>query len=69
METNPPSNLEFAGLIPGLAQRVSDLALLRLWCRPVATAPIQPPVWELPYATGTALKKEKNYLCITCIRA
>ena len=32
-----------------------DLALLWLWCRPVATAPIQPLAWELPYAMGTPL--------------
>ena len=25
----------------------SDLALLWLWCRPVATAPIRPLAWEL----------------------
>ena len=44
------------GLIPGLAQWVKDLALLWLWCRPVATAPIGALAWELPYAIGTALK-------------
>ena len=54
--TNPTRNHEVAGLIPGLAHWVkdlglpvscgvgrrcgSDLALLWLWCRPVATAPI-----------------------------
>ena len=32
----------------------SDLALLWLWCRPVATAPIQPLAWEPPYAAGAA---------------
>ena len=36
----------------------SDLALLRLWCRPVATAPIRPLAWEPPYATSAALKKK-----------
>ena len=35
---NPTSIHEDADLIPGLAQRVKDLALLWLWCRPVATA-------------------------------
>ena len=44
----------------------SDLVLLRLWCRPVATAPIWPLAWELPYAEGVALKrqrkKEKNII-------
>ena len=32
----------------------SDLALLWLWCRPVAAAPIQPLAWEPPYAAGAA---------------
>ena len=31
--------------------------LLWLWCRPPATAPIQPLAWELPYALGVALKR------------
>ena len=30
------------------------LELLRLWYRPVATAPIQPLAWEPPYAAGAA---------------
>ena len=33
-----------------------DLALLWLWCRPTATAPIQLLDWEPPYSMGTALK-------------
>ena len=37
-----------------------DLALLWLWYRLVAIAPIQPLTWELPYATGVALKKKKE---------
>ena len=40
----------------------SDLALLWLWCRSVATAPIQPLAWEPPYAEGVALKKKKEKL-------
>ena len=28
--------------------------MLWLWCRPVATAPIQPLAWEPPYAMGAA---------------
>ena len=32
----------------------SDLALLWLWCRPAATAPIRPLAWEPPYAAGEA---------------
>ena len=35
----------------------SDLALLWLWCRPAAVAPIRPLAWELPYTVGAALKK------------
>ena len=31
--------------------------LLWLWCRPVATAPIQPLAWEPTYTMGAALKK------------
>ena len=38
----------------------SDLALLWLWCRPAATAPIQPLAWEPPYDTGAALKSKKQ---------
>ena len=36
-----------------------DLALLWLWCRPAATAQIQPLALESPYAMGAALKKRK----------
>ena len=38
----------------------SDPALLWLWRRLVATAPIQPLAWKPPYATGTAQKSKKN---------
>ena len=34
----------------------SDLVLQWLWCRPAAVALIRPLAWELPYATGVALK-------------
>ena len=37
-----------------------DLALLWLWCRLAATAPIRSLVWEPPYAAGAALKKYKK---------
>ena len=36
----------------------SDLALLWLWCRQAAVAPIQPLAWEPPYAAGMALKRK-----------
>ena len=37
-------------------KRGSDPALLWPWCRPVATASIQPLAWEPPYIAGVALK-------------
>jgi len=37
-----------------------DLALLCLWRRPAATAPIRPLAWEPPYTVGAALKKTKD---------
>ena len=40
--------------------RGSDPALLWLWRRPGATAPIQPLAWEPPYAAGMALEKAKR---------
>ena len=41
-------------------QTWSDLALLWLWCRLAAVALIGPLPWELPYVSGTALKKPKK---------
>ena len=38
----------------------SDLALLWLWHRLVATVPIRPLAWEPPYAVGVALKGQKK---------
>jgi len=38
----------------------SDLVFLWLWHRPAAAAPIGPLAWELPYATGVALKSKKQ---------
>ena len=41
-------------------RRGSDPRLLRLWRRPVATAPMRPLAWEPPYAVGVALEKIKK---------
>ena len=38
----------------------SDLALLWLWCRPAAAAPIWPLAWKLPCAAGVAFKKKRR---------
>ena len=37
-----------------------DPVLLWLWYRPAATAPIGLLVWEPPYASGAALKRQKK---------
>ena len=41
-------------------RRGSDPALLWLWCRPAATAPIRPLAWEPPYAMGAAVQMAKR---------
>ena len=38
----------------------SDPALVWLWCSPAAVALIRSLGWELPYASGVALKKKKK---------
>ena len=43
-----------------LLSGLKDPALMWLWCRLAATAPIQPLPWELPYAADVALKKTKK---------
>ena len=47
-------------------RRSSDPALLWLWCRLAATAPIRPLAWEPPYATGVALRNlKKNFFKVS----
>ena len=41
-------------------RRGLDLALLWLWHRPAAVAPIRPLAWEQLYAVGVALKRQKQ---------
>ena len=38
----------------------SDPALLWLWYRPVAAAPVRPLAWELPYATDAPPRPRKE---------
>jgi len=48
-------------MICGVGRRHgSNLMLLWLWHRPVATASILPLAWEPPHAAGVALKKKKE---------
>ena len=65
--TNPTRNHEVAGSVPGIAVSCgvghrcsSDPALLWLWCRPGAAAPIGPLAWEPPYAVVAAQKIAKK---------
>ena len=41
-------------------RRGSDSALLWLWRRLAAAAPIQPLAWEPPHAAGVALKSKNK---------
>ena len=69
--TNPTRNHEVAVLSLALLSGLriwccrelwcrSDPALLWLWCRPAAVALIRPLAWELPHASGVALKRPKK---------
>ena len=55
---------EDASSIPGLTRWLKDPVVLWLWCRPAAAAPIQVLSWELPYATGVAIKRKKYNVAI-----
>ena len=54
--TNLTSIHEVAGSIPGL--RIWHCR--ELWRRPAATAQIRPLPWDRPYASGAALKRQKD---------
>ena len=41
-------------------RRIWDPVLLWLWHRTAAVALIRPLAWELPYAMGVALKRQKT---------
>ena len=74
VKMNPTRNHVVVGLIPGLGQWQSDIAmscgvgcrhgsdlmLLWLWYRLVSTALIRPLAWEPTYAMGAALEKDKK---------
>ena len=51
---------EDAASIPGLIQRVRDLALPWSWRRLAAVTPVQLLTWELLHAASVALKSKKK---------
>ena len=59
-ETNPTRIHEGEGLIPGLQKQLGNPALLWLWCRLAAVAPIRPLAWAPPYANGCGPKKKER---------
>ena len=59
-ETIPTRNHEVAHPWPSHPWPVKDLALLWLWHRPAAAAPIRPLAWEPPSAPVAALKRQKT---------
>ena len=70
-ERNQTSIHEDPGSIPGIAVNCGvghrlglDPALLWLWYRPAAIAPIWPLAWEFRYTEGTALKRKKKKIAL-----
>ena len=57
---NPTSIHEHVGSVPGPFSGLRIWSCCELWCRLAATAPVRFIVWELPYATLAALKKERK---------
>ena len=69
--TNSTRNHEVAGLVPGLGLRIRSYCelwcSLQMWLRSgllwlwlITVASIRPLAWELPYAAGMVLKRQKK---------